>query len=403
MRKIVKWIIVAAALTGLFFGGYFLWEQLTRAPAEELAVIVQRDGIPFEMEAFPAEMVDRLAENQVVLLGEYHFLREHRQLVAAMVTQLHARGFRQYLFEWTQAVDWLLADYVNDGGLAPDWTPPHDIGGQALTAIRDFNRTVPAAERIQVHGIDIHLDDYGGTAGWQGIMGLVAGYLPEPGPLAPFLEGDHSTFQGHTAQLEELQPALTAQRQALQEAWGQAWYQTVVEMVEVELWAVPMRAARQDDYDRSAALREAAIQRLADRRVAEADGGTVINFGTTHAQKEGAWGTDGVEWLGDYLAHRSPVTAGRVIAVQVAPAAIAAVPGSGYADTDLGGSPDNELLRVINTRMPGQMVFLPLDDPLFLAGRVAYSHDGEVNASQLKRLMDAVILLPAAQRDYTGD
>ena len=94
---------------------------------EELKQIVQHDGIPFEIQAIPEEIIDRLASHQVVVIGETHFLREHRELLVELLKELHTQGFRQLLFEWTQVADWLLDDFVLDGGLEPDWAPPLDI------------------------------------------------------------------------------------------------------------------------------------------------------------------------------------------------------------------------------------------------------------------------------------
>ena len=62
------------------------------------------------------------------------------------------------------------------------------------------------------------------------------------------------------------------------------------------------------------------MKRLADLRIAETGGGTVINVGGHHAQKSPLLGTE-LEWLGDYLVHESPATQGSVIVLSVAPPA----------------------------------------------------------------------------------
>ena len=161
MRKIIWIVVVVMAIAGFLIGGYLIWDQVTRVSEAELDHIVQRDGIPFERGNIPTDVIDQLATNRVVVIGEFHFLREHRELTTELVSDLHSRGYRQYLFEWTQAADWLLDDFVNDGGLMPEWTPPHDVGGATITAIRDLNRTLPEDERIHVYAIDVTLDDYG--------------------------------------------------------------------------------------------------------------------------------------------------------------------------------------------------------------------------------------------------
>lgn len=403
MRRSSVVLIAVVAVAGVSVAGYLLWDNLTRVSSTDLKAIVQRDGVSFQAGSIPDEALDRLAANRVVVLGEQHFLREHRELVAELMRELHARGFRQYLFEWSQAADWLLADYVSDGGLVPDFTPPHDIGGDAITAIRDFNRTLPESERIEVHGIDIHLPDYGGTDGWVFVLGLLADHLPDPGPIADSLNGDHSTFESHTVLLEILQDELQADRTELVASWGNHWYDTVVEMVEVEVLSVPIRSLRESDYDESVRLREEAIKLLADRRIGSNPGGTLINIGNTHAQKEGLFGTEGIEWLGDYLAHKSPVSKESTIVLSVPAAYIVSVSGSGSSDFDLSASPPNELFRVMNETWPEEQVFLPLDDPLFSTGRVPLNISGDIYVSAPNRQFDGIILLPLAHRDFVGD
>lgn len=402
-RRIIVILTIAVAAAALFFGGYFIWDKGTQVSRAELQPIVQQEAIPFDNQQIPAELIDTLAANKVVLLGENHFLREHREFEAALLPELHARGFRQYLFEWTQAADWLLADFVNDGGLEPGWTPPHDIGGAALTAIRDFNRTLPPEERIQVHGIDVHLADYGGAASWVVILDALLRHLPDPGPLTAVLQGDHGTAESHQALLAALQAELADGRSALTAAWGEDVYDTIVEMVEVELASLQVRALRGSDYDQSVRLREEAIQGLSERRIGEIPGGTLINMGATHAQKKGLWGTENVAWLGDYLAHQSPAAEGAVFVLWVTPANIKELPDSGTPDFDLSASPPNELLRVIHETWPDETIFLPLDDPLFSSSRIPINVSGEIFVSAPAQQFDGVLLLPVAHRDFVGD
>lgn len=399
MRKVTLFFAIAVVIIGIVAGGYFLWDQATRVSATELEQIVQRDAVPFEAGSIPDEVLDRVAAHRVVLVGETHFLGEHTEFTFELLRELHARGFRQFLFEWSQAADWALADFVNDGGLIPDWTAP-SLLGDPIIAIRDFNRTVPEDERIQVHAIDIHLKDYGDTEGWLSLMGYaVENILAEPGPLSAFMAGDHGTYENHQVELERLRAEVEDGRDELTAAWGNYWYDTIVEIIEVELLAVEVRALRESNYYESVRLREEAIKLLADRRIKSTPHGTLINVGSTHAQKERLWGTDDIEWLGDYLVHESPVTKGSVMALWVPAAYIVAAPGSAYPDFDLVASPENELLSVMNQNWPNQIVFLPLDDPLFTGGRVPINSSGDIFVASPKDHYDALALLPIAHRD----
>ncbi len=399
MKRVPSLTTVILAAVALFATSCSLQPQVSR---EELEPIVRRDGIPFDAGAIPDEILDRLASHRVVLVGETHFLREHRELVVELMRELHARGFRQFLFEWAQAADWLLADFVNDGGAEPDWAPPPSIGGAMITAIRDLNRTMPDDERIRVHGIDVLLQDYGGAESFLGSLGGLTRHLPDAGPLQTFLASDYGSAEDQRGLLESLQDELVAGRSSLVASWGPSWYDTVLEMVEVELASVEIRAIRDSNYDKSVRLREDVIKRLADRRLRDGlPNGTLINFGSTHAQKERLRGTD-IEWLGDYLVHQSQVTDGSVIVLAVSPAHIVAIPGSGGPDSDLSASPENELLRVMNEIWPDRIVFLPLEDPLFSSGRIPMN-SGEIYVGVPKRQYDAFVLLPRAQRVPSSD
>ncbi len=403
MLRITKIVLLLVAIAALIAGSYYIWDQANRVSASDLKQVVQRDGVAFDAGSIPDEVLDRLAMHRVVLVGETHFLGEHTEFTAELLRGLHARGFRQFLFEWTQAADWALADYVNDGELTSEWTVPHLLG-DPIVAIREFNRTLPEDERVQVHAIDVHLEDYGGTQSWLTYLDYIAGtVLVDPGPLAAFLQGDHSTYENHRTQLETLHVQLEDGRSELSASWGDYWYDTVVEMIEVELKGVEVRASRDSDYDESVRLREEAIKWLVDRRIRSTPQGTLINMGSTHAQKEGLWGTEKIEWLGDYLAHRSPITEGSVIHLWVPAAHIVTAPGDDLPDFDLAASPENELLRNMNQAWPDQIVFLPLDDSLFAASRVPINASGEIYVGAPQQHYDAVALLPLAHRGFMGD
>lgn len=371
--------------------------QLPEISTEELERIVQRDGVTFDVQSISDEVLDRLASHRVVVVGETHFLREHRELVVELLSELHARGFRQLLFEWTQVADWLLGDFVLDGGLEPDWAPPLDIGGAMITAIRDFNRTLPENERIRVRPIDVTLQDYGGSESFIWSLDRLAQHFVDQGPLSLFLQGDYDTPNEQTTLLEALQSELDAGRADLISSWGEQWYDTVVEMVEVELTSVLIRAIRESDYDKSVRLREDAIKWLVDRRLQDFPYGTLINIGSTHAQKERLWGTK-IEWLGDYLVHKSQAAGGAVIVLEISAAQIVSVLGSGIPDYDLKASPENELFRVMNRTWPNQIVFLPMDDPAFSSGRVPINIGGDIYVGSPKRYFDVFVLLPLAHR-----
>jgi len=361
----------------------------------DLVAVVDRDAIAFDASALPTAWVDALAANRVVLVGETHGLIEHGELVVALLARLHAHGLRQAAFEWPQAADWLATDYVTDGGIAPDFAPPTTGTGALLTLLRDFNRTLPATERIRARGIDVMLPDYGGTASFNDLVGMLAGWLPTAEPLTAFVTSAHATPAEERSRLDTLDETLSAHRSTLTIAWGDAWFDTVREMVEVERASVTIREIRDSDYDRSVRLREDMMKRLADRRILEATDGLVINVGSTHAQKSRMRGTD-IEWLGDYLVHGSAAVDGSILVLDVAPARILTGTTTVWSLTD--ASPDNELFRVMHESAPDRVVVLSLDDPLFLEDGVPLNFEDTIYMVAPKVHYDVLVVLPEAHR-----
>lgn len=372
--------------------------SMTEVAEEELSAVIERDGVAFLGPAIPEQVLDRLATHRVVMLGETHHLREHYEFVATLLGALHARGYRQLLVEWPQMADWILEDYVAGGLLEPGWIPPVSLGGPMLAAIRDFNDTLPGAERLRVRAIDVNLDDYGGADSFRNLLGALVGHLPSGGPVTSFLQADYGTPVAQSQALASLQASLEADQSTLIASWGTDRYETVVEMVVTELASVPIRAIRGTQYDRSARDREGVMKQLADARIGGYPHGTVINVGGNHAQKRPLKGTE-QEWLGDYLAHRSQAAGGSIFVVVVVAARIELQPGSAGTPFDVRAtSPGNELFRLMADQWPGSSVFLPFDDPVFTTGGVVLNFEEMLYVCAPKAQYDAALEYPLAHR-----
>ncbi len=390
-----KLLVIGAALVlpGSACGGS------SGVSAAELAPIVERDAVPFDDSDIPDEVLLRLAEYPVVVIGETHLIREQREFTAALVEGLHTHGYRQLLLEWPHMADWVMADYVVDGDLAPEWwNPPTWLYGDLLADIREFNRGLPAEERIVVRGIDVNLDNYGGAKSFRDSLGGLSDRLPDRGPIDEFLQSRYDTAETQTAALEGLQSTLTSDRETLVGVWGEERYEMVAEMTEIELGSVPVRATWDDDPNKSAQLREQLMKDLADARLLDYEYGSVVNVGGNHAQKERLKGTKH-EWLGDYLVNTSTVPSGPVISIVVVPARVVAEYQTQVPDWDLmDASPDNELFRLMSETWPGQSVFLPFTDPLFIDGGVAMNFEDTIHVASPERHYDGAVLLPLTHR-----
>ena len=392
-----RWRNIAAVVGLIVASGVAGCSRTADVAADELLAVVVRDGVAFEGAMIPAEVLARLGENRVVLLGETHHLREHWAFVAVLMSDLHDDGFRQLLIEAPQMVGWLLDDYVQGGVFVPGWEPPPFYERQ-LSAIRSYNETLAPDQRIHVGGIDVNEEWYGGAGSFQSLLGYLVEHLPTPGPVDASLGGDYAGAppKAQTETIEGLLASLEADRSTLVESWGADWYDRVVEMAEVELASIDVRAK---DGDAGSKAREEIIKQLADERVAECSCSTVINIGGHHAQKSHLMGTE-QEWMGDYLAHESSVVGGSIIVVGFTSARTELEPGAGGTPWDIlaGASPANEINRIMAETWPGQTVFLPLDDPIFSDRRVAYNSEDVIYAASLNEQYDAIIQYGLAHR-----
>lgn len=371
-------------------------DSLTSVDRSELSLVVDRDAISFVSASIPEPLINELASYKVVVVGETHFLREHREFLDRLLRDLHGHGFRQLLWEWPQFADVLVADYLGDRTLAPDWTPPVSLGGTLLDAIREFNGSLPEAERIAVHGIDVNLADYGGGESFVDILEILASAWPQSTVLEHFLAADYSSPDAQRDAIQAFQAALTRDRTEIEADWGTARYKTIVDMADIERASVEIRAIRESRYDESVRLRETLMKALADHWIEAAPGGTVVNVGSTHAQKRRIRGTK-IEWLGDYLAHKSAVTEGSVFVLAVSAARIEAdVDGAGF--DLLESSPPDELWRLMHERSPLETLYLPFDDPLFEDGAVRINFEETIYTCAPKRHYDAFVLFPVAHR-----
>ena len=215
--------------------------------------------------------------------------------------------------------------------------------------------------------------------------------------MGEFLARPYATASAQTASLTTLQSALATRRNELTASWGADRYETVAEMVKVELASVRIRDIREEDYDRSAKLRENEIKRLADVRLADYPFRSLINVGGNHAQKSRFKGTE-QQWLGDYLVHQSTAVGGAVFVISVGAARIVATSGGSPLFDIMNASPANELWRTMHETWPGQTVFLPLDDPMFLQSGIPVNYEDEIFVTALKKAYDAMLLFPVAHR-----
>lgn len=353
---------------------------------DRLHAIVERDTMLFDPDAIPEAMVARLADERVVVVGEFHDITHHDALVGELAAALQPHGLALVLLEHPQAESWLLDAYAR--GMTDTLLPgAQRTYGALLERIRTANAELPAEERIRVAAIDVNpsLDDF--LPAFRGLLHQVG--LPEPLlRLVAMLEEGGDAREALSAAKEHV----AANAAAYRASWGGPLFDVVVDALDGEARSSEVRAVRAGTQRDLA--REAAMHALVERQLARTPGGAIVNVGMYHAQKQRQDGTIDV-WLAERLATNSPHARGAVYALVVVPASGEMRIRGRVRPFDVGDtSPPNELLRVMQDVAKDAYGYLSLDDPLFAEERVVFTFHPDLHVGPPKAVFDGFVLLP---------
>lgn len=327
----------------------------------------------------PGPFLKNISDNEILILGEEHYVQEHQEFIGSIIPQLYEQGYRQLLIEDSHAFSWAAEDYVL--GLIDEipWRL-RAFHGLLLEKVRQFNSTLPMDERIRVNAIDITHSGFGESRQF----------------LASRIKTD-DLFKGlPVSSPEKYQPVLEEVRQRLEnekERWETLltprWYARILEMVEVELASNQIR--KWSDPKNDDANREKWMITLIERRMAENKGRTIINCGQTHAQKQyyREWGSAAnYKHLGMYL-HEKYKT------YHVAFWGAKGEKKNHYNDTKykiinrFKDCPKDDIVRILAEKAGDIIAMLPLDADIFKDWATAGSFK-----TQPQNQFDAYILYP---------
>lgn len=385
------------------------------AAAPTLDEIVAHQAVTFDPGTLPPSLVELMAKQRVVMLGEHHGYREHHDLLLDMAKALHGRGARWVLFEGFQAESWSADAYVN-GALDSLSPPTRKYFGYTLDGLRAFNRDLPADERLHVAFVDIDhrawafpsalarmLEDLGGSP-------CLEGFLAEaPWDRARSFEAAQTAFdKAFTAAPDAYYHRLEAFAARLREGscfsapHGQAALPaTLTEMAEVALESLRIRAVwDKEGEDAAHPAREDAIKAMVDRRLSAAKGTVILNMGGFHLQKTHVMGTPKA-WVGEHLASASHPAGGAVLRlyVQFARAEREADGAAAWWSLE-EEAPPGELLATLHRHADGKAAFLPVSDDWFQREVMPVSYMYQVVEHAPGAVFDGYVLLPEGHKLY---
>ena len=375
-------LLVIAALVGC---GPSLRGTVDR---DALHAIVERDIVRFD-DGLPEAMIERLADQRVLVVGEFHDIFEHDAFVANLVVALQPHGLTTVLLEFPQVFSWLLDAYTRGVADTPGEGALRTYGA-LLERIRAANAALPTDQQIAVRAIDVNpsqsdfLPPFRGLVHALGqpdvLVDLVAALEDGADPDASLAAARTHLHEGEAEYLER---------------WGSLAYTVVLDALDGEARSAALRRVRAG-AERDA-QREAAMHALVDRQLAMAPGNVLVNVGYFHAQKQRQAGT--VErWLVERLRDASPDPDAETYALVVAPASGEKRIRGSVRSFDVGAeSPENELFRVMQGVAGGVTAFLPLDDEAFGTDRIVVNYLPQLIVGPPRAAFDGFVLLPSVR------
>lgn len=378
----------------------------TSCNQSQIREIVKNNIILFE-ENFPQELIDTLSDNKIVVVGEYHDIKDHRDLVTELAITLNRESeFKLFLTETPHGVSWMLEDYCL-GEFSKTSDLFEFIKGNSqvdLDKIREYNDSLPKNQRIKVKGVDInHHPAY--------LIKSLAfineeKILKETDILQEFLQNIEKKSQDDDFEAElkkeilSLQRKLNLEKEKYISLWGNKWYQRITEMVEIEKLSIQCRQElEEENYSERTIIRENIMKELVDEYLKNENNRVIFNIGANHAQKKALRGTKH-EWVTEYLQNRSPYANNSTYSLLVVPAKGRIRWGSigNNREIDISkGRGKNELFKIMNSYAKDKHSFLPLDDKIFSIKKdIPMNFHFETVYTAPKELYDGIIMLPEA-------
>ncbi len=387
IHKNSRKLAVVFSIMLLLFLFFFAPDPLKPVNRDTLAEVVGRDAVVFSDE-IPPEIPALLGRYDVLIIGEYHDISGHQELFVSLLPGLYEEGFRYVVIEWHQAESWILNDYVQRSEPFRLLERMERHYGVILEGVRKFNSGLPEGEGFQVKALDINWNKDIFLNSLEAFVRIHNG----EGLLYDFFESINSGGR-YGSQLRRLQNDLQDHQSQYIADLGEAQWAVLADMVYAELRSHGVRSIP-GLFGFRERFREEVMKDLADRYI-QREGRAVINTGSYHAQKEYRFGTP-KQWLAEYLADSDhPLTGGNVYS-------LVAVPAQGTMrmrneirsfSLEERSSPD-ELFLLMSKLAGDKLVFLSLDDEVFLNHNIEVNYHYNQLNYPVKRHYDGFILLP---------
>lgn len=360
--------------------------------ADNLEEIVHSEIVTFG-NSIPKEITAQLGGNSVLVIGEYHDISGHQEVLGAVLPGLFEEGYRTLLLEFPQSMSWILENYVQ--AQVPFELPSgvKRTYGVLLEESRQFNLS-RNGRGYSVKSFDINhrKEDF---------VNSLAGLSRQLSPselLDDFVTRarEERNYRNH---FNDLEGKLERDSLFYRRAWGDDYWERVEFLIKAEALSIEVRKTP-DFLGFKARKREEALKKIVDLYLQDS-ARAIINTGFYHAQQRRLFGTK-QKWLAEHLGQKDhPFTKGNMYSLVVVPAR-----GEMKFKNDLKTfsltktSPPGELFALMLQESNGENVFLSLDNEYFRENKIRVNYHYHIYHYKVRGHFDGFLILPEVK--YIG-
>ncbi len=349
----------------------------------EVSEVIKNEIVIFEKGNIPILLEEYLAENDITIFGETHYVQQHQEFISLLLPELSALGYRVILDEQFHCFNWMIEDYINDDiEELPEFLLYFNEA--IIESIKDFNRSVEESSRFQLAYMDVNhwksnfircIEEIENIIGTQNV------FVP--------VKNAQVDSESYRDNLQLLMSQLESDSIKYTSLWGTKWYKRLSQIIPVEILSSEFRTTQNRE------LRESVMYHNITKVIRDNNSSKfLINTGMFHGQKNVYMG-ENLNRIGKRL------TANFAKTFSMAFIGMRGERKQSFTDENnilfnLSQSTSaDDIVHQIYELAPNEMLLLPLDNNIFTDEniKITYIQGTTVNAP-IGKQFDAIIVYP---------
>jgi hypothetical protein len=334
---------------------------------QKIRNVIEKDKLQFSYNNIPDGLTKILSKKDIVMLGENHYIQQHQEFVASLVSALHGCGYRLFVNELMHAYSWCVEDFV----LGIIDQIPEEImffDYDYLKKIREYNSKLADNEKIKVKYIDVNH--------WKNnfirSISFMEKYINTYGIFDKIKEKNLESNDYYNNLNRLLSELLDHEKKYCRKFTGE-WFDRIKDIIEIEIISFEQR---KNDYN--PCEREKIMIKLCERCISDKRK-TIINCGSNHTQKKYFSGPGkNYQLIGEFINEKYN-------SYSIGFSAIKGEIKHNFRDLKnekfniLKNSREDDLFRLIGEKQDQDCLFIPFDNPIFQNEYIVQDCTSETN------------------------